>query len=58
MRNIFLEASYAKCGEEASPRPFYKNEKYVVTFVFIVYKSRGLRKYIKTKVLATCFDFM
>ena len=22
MRNIFLEKSYAKCGEETSPRPF------------------------------------
>ena len=21
-RNIFLEKSYAKCGEETSPRPF------------------------------------
>ena len=27
MKNIFLEKSYAKCGKEASPRPFYKKSK-------------------------------
>ena len=27
MRNIFLENSYKKCGEETSPRPFSKKLK-------------------------------
>ena len=27
MRNLFLEKSYPKCGEEASPRQFYKKPK-------------------------------
>ena len=27
MRNIFLEKSYAKCGEETSPRPFSEKLK-------------------------------
>ena len=26
MRNIFLEISYTKCRDEASPRPFYKKK--------------------------------
>ena len=28
MRNIFLEKSYTKCGEEASSDPFIKNQKW------------------------------
>ena len=27
MRNIFLEKSYTKCGEETIPRPFSKKTK-------------------------------
>ena len=27
MRNIFLEKSYTKCGEETSPRPFTEKLK-------------------------------
>ena len=27
LRNIFLEKSYTKCGEEDSTRPYYKNKK-------------------------------
>ena len=27
MRNIFLENSYTKCGEEASPRPYFEKSK-------------------------------
>ena len=27
MRNIFLEKSYSKYGEETFPRPFYKKNK-------------------------------
>ena len=67
MRNIFLEKSYHKCGGETSPRLFYKKSylsdllieslKYY-KFVFIVCVSRGLPKYIKTKVLTTCFYFI
>ena len=26
-RNIFIEKLFAKCGGEASPRPFYKKSK-------------------------------
>ena len=51
MRNIFLENSYTKCGGEASPRLFYKNQ----SSGFIACRSRGLPEYIKTKVLTTCF---
>ena len=28
MRNIFLEKSYTKCGEEASPRTFSKKSEF------------------------------
>ena len=31
MRNIFLEKSYTKCGGEASPRPFYKKSKLIIS---------------------------
>ena len=27
MRKIFVEKSYAKCGGETIPRPFFKNSK-------------------------------
>ena len=27
MRNIFLEELYIKCGDNGSPRPFYKKNK-------------------------------
>ena len=30
MRNIFLEKSYAKYGEETSPRPYYKKSKLII----------------------------
>ena len=65
MRNIFLENLCTKCGEETSPRSFFKNIKIehisgstVSSFtqcVYIVYPSRGLPKHIETKVLTTCF---
>ena len=29
IRNIFLEKSYTKCGEECIPRPFSKKSKYI-----------------------------
>ena len=31
MRNIFPEKLYTKCGEEASPRPFYKKSKLMIS---------------------------
>ena len=31
MRNIFLGKSYTKCGGEASPRPFYKKSKLIIS---------------------------
>ena len=65
MKNIFLEKSYIKCGGENSPRTFSEKIKieYIsgsafwnfIQFVFSVYLSRGLPKYIETKVLITCF---
>ena len=58
MRNIFLENDPQSVGD-ASPRPFSKNPKLsisldVMEFVFVVCPSRGLPKYIKTKVLSIC----
>ena len=31
IRNIFLDKSYTKCGEEASPRAFYEKSKLSVS---------------------------
>ena len=57
MRNIFLEKSYTKCGEAASPRPFYKKSKFnmyldqqsemVYSFVFL-YVRVEVYQYILT----------
>ena len=64
MTYIFLENPYAKFGEKASPRPFYKNSKLSMSLdqqskmlsgFFIVCPSGGLPKYIKIKMLTTCF---
>ena len=30
-RNTFLENSYAKCGEDANPRPSYKKSKMTIS---------------------------
>ena len=35
MRNIFVEKSYAKCGGETIPKPFFESS---MEFVFIVVK--------------------
>ena len=53
------------CICEANLRPFHKKSKIVhisgsaisnvIKFVFTLRPSRGLSKYIKTKVLTTCF---
>ena len=61
MRNAFLENSCTKSGRKSRPRPFYKfvisgsTFWNVVKLFFIVCPSQGLPKYVKTKVLATCF---
>ena len=62
MRNIFLQKSCAKCSGEASPKSFHRKIKLsistvwnVIKFVFIVCPSQSLLKYVKTKVLTTCF---
>ena len=66
MRNIFLEKSCAKCGDETSPKPSFKKSKYIsgpavrsfMQFVFIVYPRPGLQNYIESKFLITCFYFI
>ena len=65
MGYIFLAKSYAKYDREAVSRPFYKKSDISgstvsndVKFAFIVCPSRGLLKYIKTKMLATGFNFL
>ena len=65
MRNILLEISCTECGKEISPRHFFKKSKLSISlddqsevsykFVFIVCSSRGIPKYIGTKMLTTCF---
>ena len=67
MRNIFLEKSYTNCVGETRPRPFLKKNQNRTYFwitslkfysVFIVCKSRGLPKFIETKVLTTYVYFI
>ena len=62
MRYIFLGKSYTKCGGEASPDPFLENQNWIYLGInhlnssfwgFYCISSRGLPKYIKTKVLLT-----
>ena len=61
MRNIFLEKSYHKCGGEASSIFFYKKSKLSVSLdrqsemLLISFYCMSKSKYIKTKVLTTCF---
>ena len=60
MTNIFLEKSY-KCGGEASSILFYKKIKFSVSLdrqsemLLISFYCMSKSKYIKTKVLTTCF---
>ena len=63
MRHIFLKKLHTKCGREANSRGFYKKSKLsiyldqmseILWSFFIVCSSRGLPKYIKTKVLVIC----
>ena len=53
MRNIF-EKYGTKCIGEASPKSFSKRSKMSI-FLFIVYRSQRLPKYIETKVPTDCF---
>ena len=62
MRYIFLGKSYTKCDGEASPDPFLENQNWIYLGInhlnssfwgFYCISSRGLPKYIKTKVLLT-----
>ena len=62
VRNIFPEKSYTKYGGEPLPRPFFKKSKIehisslkFMEFVFIVSPSKGLSKYIETKLQTTWF---
>ena len=63
MINIFLEKSYTKYDGEANSGSFYKKSKLSKSLgqQFEMFKcvflcpSRGLTKYIKIKVLTTCF---
>ena len=66
MSNIFFEKSYTKYGWEARSRHFYKKSKLSISMdkqwemlhsLFLFCSSRGLSKYIKTKVLTTYFNF-
>ena len=40
IRNIFLEKSYAKCGGESSPRPFFEKVKLTIS---LDQRSKDLR---------------
>ena len=63
MINIFLEKSYTKFGGEVGPRAFCKKSKLSISLdqqskilyslFSLLCPSRGLPKYIKTKVLTT-----
>ena len=56
IRNIFLEKSCTKSGEEASLRLFYEKSKLNISpDQQSVCSRQGLLTYIKTKVLTTCF---
>ena len=57
MRNIFLEKSYKKCGEETSPRSFSEKlklsisldqrSKRFIQFVSIVWQVEGYKNILK-----------
>ena len=65
MRQNFWKKFLKNPGRETSPRPFFwKNQIWAISgstvwtymqFVFIVFPSRRLTKYIETKVLTTRF---
>ena len=66
MRNIFLKKSSIKCDGDGRPRLFYKKSILRISLeclkcyksALTVCPSEGLPKYIKTKVLTTCFYFI
>ena len=62
MRNIFLKKSYSYCGHETSPRSIQPKlshsldqQSEILRDLCLFISSRGLPKYIETKVLTTCF---
>ena len=66
MRNNFVEKSFPKYGEKASPRPFYKKSKFNISLdqqsemlysLFLLCSQVEVYQNIfKTKVLTACFD--
>ena len=63
MKNMFLEKSYRKCSGEASPRHFYKKSKLSISlnqqkWYKVCFYCMSSPKYIKTKVLTTCFSWI
>ena len=65
MGNIFLENSYARCGEETTPRPFSKNSKLSISLdqqsevlysLFSLYvQVEDHQNILELKMLTTCF---
>lgn len=64
MKNTFLEKSHTKSGRGSSPRSFYKKSWLSISTVstviefFVVYPSAVLRKFVKDRVLTTCFNLI
>ena len=63
LRKIFLEKSYAKCGEETVPRPFSKKSELSISLdqyfqvlysLFSLFAKLGLSKLIETRLQTTC----
>ena len=66
MRNVFLEKTYTKRGEEASSITFYKNSKWNISLfqqsemlysLFLFYTQVEVYQNV-LKVLTTCFDLL
>ena len=64
MRNIFLEKSYSKCGEETRPRPCSKKLKLTISLdqwlknlysLFLLYSKLKAIEIIETLLQTTCF---
>ena len=66
MRNIFLEKSYTKCGGEAIPRPFSKNQNWAFlwinslkfyTVVFTAWRVESYRNILKIRCRSLAFTW-
>ena len=64
MTKIFLERLWTVSSRKLVPDPFFKIDPIsgsivwsLIQYVFIAWSSRGLTKYVETKVLTTCFYF-